>query len=216
MAKNSEDVNKLTAEITENLFDNVVLSTTTSIFEEVVKAFPITNAFQTVFNSYRNLQEKRRAIQFIKFVEECERHQAGQILKVYKSKSNLEMGMEIMNAIEDSYLEIHAQMIARVAILYDVKQIDRSNFLKYAHIIPKLSSYLLEQIEDTYKKHIYRVKNPNNGFQHNEILEVSHELQNYGFIVITPGLSGGHSVKGTDELKFFYENIYKNKHDKKD
>lgn len=216
MDKNSEEMNKLTAEITENLFDNVVLATTTSIFEEVVKAFPVTNAFSALFSSYQNMKQKRRATQFIKFVEECEKHQAGQILKVYKNKNNLEMGMEILNALEDSYLEIHAQMIARVAILYDSKQLDRSKFLKYAHIIPKLSSYLLEQIEICYNTYqVVKAEVKGKRALGDKVSKaLTPELANWGLLESITTIGDGFRYSGTDELDYFYEYIYKNKYDK--
>lgn len=35
-------------------------------------------------------------------------------------------------------------MLARLALLYDAKEINRETFLRYAHIIPQFTSFLLE------------------------------------------------------------------------
>ncbi|HAB43168.1 MAG TPA: hypothetical protein DCE70_06390, partial [Acinetobacter sp.] len=53
-------------------------------------------------------------------------------------------------ALGKTYLVHQSKMLARLALLYDVNEINRANFLRYAHIIPHFTSFLLEGLEKAY------------------------------------------------------------------
>ncbi|MGR3979033.1 hypothetical protein FW754_15480 [Acinetobacter sp. 1207_04] len=203
--------NEILGTTAENLGKSVYLSVTDSVLEEIAKAIPIVSVLKAGCSAYQNIGVKRREAQFFIFVEECERIEEGAILKIYKDKNNIEMGMEILNAIEESYLKLHAKMIAKLAILYDKKRIERIKFLKYIHIIPKLTSYLLEQIKDSYDQYqIVKTEfqgKKSLGAERSKLL--SYELVSLGFLEATSVMGGGFHYSGTEDLDFFYENIYK-------
>lgn len=202
----------IVAETAENIFDNAVQVTASTLVEEIVKAIPVTNAVKSIYNGIRSIQETRRATQFLIFVQECEDHSTGDILKIFRNKNNLEMGMEILNALEISYLEKHAQMIARATILYDAKELDRPNFLKYIHIIPKLTSYLLSQVEECYLRNISEKTEFRHGIAGVTDEDLTLELETYGFVNIITHPLGGKEYQATDSLNFLYEKIFQNSH----
>ncbi|WEV50101.1 hypothetical protein OZX61_11935 (plasmid) [Acinetobacter sp. ESL0695] len=117
----------ITSEASENLVKNVLLNTTENILEEIIKAFPIVSSLKGIYQGFTQYQLNKRAQQFLYFVEECENKNSGNILKIFKDKNNIEIGMEIINALDTSYLVNHAQMLAKVTLLYDTKEISREN-----------------------------------------------------------------------------------------
>ncbi|MBD8010252.1 hypothetical protein [Acinetobacter pecorum] len=214
MKRNDTNANLILAETVENGFDNVVLEVAETALEEIIKAFPITNAVKGIYNCVISYQENQRSFKFIQFVEECELHKPGQIFKIFKDKSNIEMGGEILNALEKSYLPKHSQMIARASILYDSKQLDRRKFLKYSHIIPKLTSYLLTQISTSYHLHLERKNNEDYRIFNNDLDGAGQELASYGFLQTIQTMGSGDFYKGNEELEYFYQHIYNNKYGK--
>ncbi len=199
----------ITSEVTENLVDNILLNTTENALEEVIKAFPIVGALKGLYQGFTQYQLNKRAQQFLYFIEECESRDPGDILKIFKDKSNVEMGMEIINALDTSYLVNHAQMLARVTLLYDTEEISREKFLEYVHVIPRLTSHLLTQIKYCYEQQLLLIaaNKSDDGFGGGDF-----ELVGYKFLSPVPLASGGFRYKGTTHLKFFYENIYQNSH----
>ncbi|MEG0619493.1 MAG: hypothetical protein RR557_09370 [Bacilli bacterium] len=198
---------------TENLIDNTLLSTADSVLEEFIKAFPFVSAFKGVYQGFYQYQLSKRTQQFLYYIDACELESPKKINEIFKDKSNLEMGMEIMNAIELSYLEKHARMIARATILYDAKEISRSEFLKYMHIIPKLTSYLLDQIKECYERNKLELTNPRHGLKDATDEDLTLELESYGFVQIITHPFGGKEYKATGFLLNFYENIFQSEHD---
>lgn len=83
----------------------------------------------------------------MEFVKEGENLEPGSLLKIFKDQNNLEIGGELLNALDKTYLVHQSKMLARLALLYDVKEINRENFLRYAHIIPQLTSFLLKGLD---------------------------------------------------------------------
>lgn len=214
--KNDINTKLIVAETLENTFDNAVADMATTVLDEAVKGFPIVNAVRGIFNGYQNYQTVKRANQLLVFVNEYEQYQAGQILTIFKDQKNFEMGQEVLNALEHSYINLHAQMIARITILYDTKQLKRNRFLKYAHIIPKLSSYLLTNLQAGYHLHVERKNNENYRIFNNELDGAGEELTSYGFFRAVATMGGGDFYEGIEELEFFCEHIMNNKHGKKD
>ncbi len=205
----SNQILGITSEVGENLVDNVLLNTTENALEEVIKAFPIVNALKGIYHGFTQYQLNKRAQQFLYFVEECENREPGDILKIFKDKNNIEMGMEIINALDTSYLVNHAQMLARVTLLYDTKEISKENFLEYVHVIPRLTSHLLTQIKYCYEQYLLLIAahKADYGFDGGDF-----ELVGYKFLCPIPLASGGFRYTGTPQLKFFYEKIYQSSH----
>lgn len=214
--KNDINTKLIVAETLENTFDNTVAEITTTVLDEAVKGFPIVNAVRGIFNGYQNYQIAKRANQLLVFVNECEQYQAGQILKIFKDQKKFEMGQEVLNALESSYINLHAQMIARITILYDATQLKRNRFLRYAHIIPKLSSYLLTNLQAGYHLHIKRKNNEDYRIFNDELDGAGEELTSYGFFVAVATMGNGDFYQGIEELEYFFEYIMNNKHSKKD
>ena len=88
MKQKFSNTTSLLAETAENIFDNTVQVTASILVEEIVKAIPVTNAVKSIYNGIRSIQETRRATQFLIFVQECENHSAGDILKIFQNKNN--------------------------------------------------------------------------------------------------------------------------------
>ncbi|WP_286714020.1 hypothetical protein [Acinetobacter sp. UBA2581] len=134
----------------ENYFDNAVLETTDTIFQEIVKAFPVASSGLTIYQAFRNYNEKQKLKDILEFIKEGESLASGTLLKIFKDQNNLEIGSQLLNALDKTYLVHQSKMLARLALLYDVKEINRANFLRYAHIIPHFTSFLLEGLEKAY------------------------------------------------------------------
>ncbi|USP41023.1 hypothetical protein [Acinetobacter sp. XS-4] len=199
-------------ETVENIFDNTVMAVAETALGEAIKAFPIVNVLKGVHGARISYREQQRANLFLEFVQEVEQNHTGQVLRIFQGQNNIEMGGEILNALENSYLAIQSQMIARVVILYDVKQIDRKKFLKYSHIIPKLSSFLLEQISTCFSLHLERQNDEDYRIFNSDCDGAGQELTSYGFLNAMTTAGGGDVYQGTEELEFFYEYILNNRH----
>lgn len=201
----------ITSEASENLVKNVLLNTTENILEDIIKALPMVNSLKGIYQGFTQYQLNKRAQQFLYFVEECENKNSGNILKIFKDKNNIEMGMEIINALDTSYLVNHAQMLARVTLLYDAKEISREKFLEYIHVIPRLTSHLLTQIKYCYEQQLLLIaaNKLDDGF-----VGGNFELVGYKFLSPVPLASNGFKYTGTTHLIFFYEKIYQNSNGK--
>ncbi|WP_228277922.1 hypothetical protein [Acinetobacter indicus] len=138
------------AETTENYFDNTVLETTDTIFQEILKAFPLASSGIAIYRLFRSYNEKQKLKNILEFIKEGENLEPRSLLKIFKDQNNLEIGCELLNALDKTYLVHQSKMLARLALLYDVKEINRENFLRYAHIIPQLTSFLLEGLDKAY------------------------------------------------------------------
>jgi hypothetical protein len=131
------------AETAENYFDNNVLETTNTIFQEILKAFPITSSGIAIYRVFRSYSEKQKLQNILEFIKEGENLEPGRVLKIFKDQNNLEIGGELLNALDKTYLVHQSKMLARAALLYDIGEINRLKFLRYAHIIPKFTSFYL-------------------------------------------------------------------------
>ena len=189
----------------ENLIDNILLDTTDNVLNEFIKAFPIVSAMSGIYKGFTQYQLNKRAQQFVGFIKECENNNSGDILRIFKDKNNFEMGLEVINALDTSYLENHAKMIAKVTLLYDGKIISREQFLEYVHIIPRLTSHLLTKIKYCYDQQLILIAS---GKTIDGFIGGDFELVGYKFLSPVPLASGGFRYTGTTNLKFFYENIY--------
>ena len=134
----------------ENIIDNTILSTTNNILEEFVKALPVGSLLTSGLDVFKNYQTRKKIQQILYFVEEAQNLQAGKIFEIFSKQDNLEIGSELLNALDKTYLILQSQMLARAAILYDANEIGQTQFLRYAHIIPKFTSFLLKQLEHCY------------------------------------------------------------------
>lgn len=203
---------------TENLVDNILLASTNGILEEIAKAIPVAGIAVGLLGGYKKYRYNKQASQILNFVQEGETLKAGTLLNIFKNPNNLEMGMEILNSLDQCYLQIQSQMMARLALLYDVNEITRDKFLKYSHIIPKLSSHLLIQLEKCYQFHLERKHLEDYKYRifSSECDGAAIELTSYSFLIAHATAGGGDFYQATDELIFFYTHIYKNKHDRQE
>lgn len=208
-------MNKLShiAETAENYFDATVLETTDTIFQEIIKAIPVASSSIAIYKIFRSFNEKQKLKNILEFIQEGENLAAGSLLKIFRNQNNLEIGSELLHALDKTYLIHQSKMLARLALLYDLNEIDRLKFLRYAHIIPQFTSFLLEGLEKAYlsfennkSKKDYHLKNDECNFS-------ASELEKFGFLYVVATFGSGNNYGRSKDLKFFYENIYKNRHD---
>lgn len=202
------------AETAENYFDNVVLETTDTIFQEIIKAFPIASSGLAIYKSFRSYNEKLKLKNILEFIKEGESLASGSLLKIFKNQNNLEIGSELLNALDKTYLIHQSKMLARLALLYDSKEIDRPQFLRYAHIIPQFTSYLLEGLEKSYLLFEENKLNKNFHLKNDQCNFTASELEKFGFLYVVATFGSGNNYGRNKDLNFFYESIYKNKHGK--
>mgnify|MGYP003611818673 CR=1 FL=1 len=202
------------AETAENYFDNSLLEITDTIFEEILKAIPLASSGLAIYNVFKSYTERQKLKNILEFIKEGEKLKSGTLFKIFSKQNNLEIGSELLNALDKTYLVLQFQMLARIAILYDVKKIDHSKFLRYAHIIPKFTSFLLTQLELCYRLHNERKNDDDYRIFNHECNGSGQELESLGLVTSIATAGGGDFYNGNDELIYFYENIYKNKHDR--
>ena len=198
----------------ENYFDNTVLETTDTIFQEILKAFPIASSGLAIYKVFRNYNEKQKLKNILEFIKEGEKLASGTLLKIFKNQNNLEIGGELLNALDKVYLIHQSKMLARLALLYDAKEINRENFLRYTHIIPQFTSFLLEGLEKAYLSFEMNKSKKDYYLTNNECNFSASELEKFGFLYVVATFGSGNNYGREKDLIFFYEHIYKNKHDK--
>jgi hypothetical protein len=198
----------------ENYFDNEVLETTDTIFQEILKAFPIASAGIAIYKVFRSYNEKQKLRNILEFIKEGETLEPGTLLEIFKDQNNLEIGGELLNALDKSYLVHQSKMLARLALLYDLKQVNKDNFLRYTHIIPYLTSFLLEGLEKAYIAFENNKSNKNYHLKNEECNFSASELERFGFLYVVATFGSGNNYGRSKDLIFFYENIYKNKYNK--
>ncbi|WP_168414943.1 hypothetical protein [Acinetobacter indicus] len=202
------------AETTENYFDNTVLETTDTIFQEILKAFPLASSGIAIYRLFRSYNEKQKLKNILEFIKEGENLEPGSLLRIFKDQNNLEIGCELLNALDKTYLVHQSKMLARLALLYDVKEINRENFLRYAHIIPQLTSFLLEGLDKAYTLSEKNKTNKNYHLKNEECNFSLSELERFGFLYVVATYGSGNHYGRSKDLVFFYENIYQNKYRK--
>ena len=198
----------------ENYFDNTVLETTDTIFQEILKAFPIASSGLAIYKVFRSYNEKQKLKNILEFIKEGEKLASGTLLKIFKNQNNLEIGGELLNALDKVYLIHQSKMLARLALLYDAKEINRETFLRYAHIIPQFTSFLLEGLEKAYLSFEMNKSKKDYHLKNNECNFSASELEKFGFLYVVATFGSGNNYGREKDLIFFYEHIYKNKHDK--
>lgn len=77
------------AETTENYFDNTVLETTDTIFQEILKAFPLASSGIAIYRLFRSYNEKQKLKNILEFIKEGENLEPGSLLKIFKDQNNL-------------------------------------------------------------------------------------------------------------------------------
>ena len=148
--------------------------------------------------------------QLLAFIEEAENINVGFIEKFFKDKDNLELSIEILGILDQTYLEKQAKMIGRASVLFKNLSISKQIFDKYTYIITRINSHLIYLIEEIYTietnrddpEFEYDIKNPN------------MELVNFGFLIevqsqLYPGSTQISQFKKTSDFYYFYENIFK-------
>ena len=205
LKKNTVDI---LGQTTENIVDNNIDIVANSILNELLAAVPVVSILTSGYQVFNEYQIAKRAKHFLEFISACESKSPQKVSEIFKNKSNLEMGMEIMNALDTSYLVIHAKMIATTALLYESEKIQRDKFLKYIHIIPKLTSYLLNQIEICYERNVSEITQLGYGIKGVSDDDLTIELELYGFVTIFTHVFVDKQYRATDDLIYFYEYIF--------
>src|SRR5690606_36689140 len=84
----------------EKYFDNTVLETTDTIFQEILKAFPIASSGLAIYQVFSNYNEKQKLKNILVLIKEGEKLAARSLLKFFKDQNILEIGGESFNALD--------------------------------------------------------------------------------------------------------------------
>jgi len=105
-------------------------------------------------------------------------------------------------------------LLAHLALLYDAKEINRETFLRYAHIIPQFTSFLLEGLDKAYTAFEKNKSNKSYHLKNEECNLSASELERFGFLYVVATYGSGNTYGRSKDLIFFYENVYQNKYSK--
>ena len=207
---NKNIARELALTTTENLADEIIFKTANTLLEDTIKSIPFASLITCSIESYTKFRTLKEQKQLLAFIEEAENINVGFIEKFFKNKDNLELGIEILGILDQTYLEKQAKMIGRASVLFKNLSISKQIFDKYTYIITRLNSHLIYLIEEIYTietnrddpEFEYDIKNPN------------MELVNFGFLIevpsqLYPGSTQISQFKKTSDFYYFYENIFK-------
>lgn len=203
------NIKSIITETAENIFDDQVLTDTFA--EELLKSVPLGSLIQAFCRAKKNSNEKQKLEKIIEFIKEGETLAPGTLLEIFKNQNDIETGLELLNALEKCYLVLQSKMLARSAILYDSNEINRDQFLRYAHIIPQFTSYLLEGLEKSYEAFKKNLINKNFHLKNNDCNFAASELEKLGFLSVVTSYGSGNVYSKEKDLIFFYENIFERK-----
>lgn len=207
---NKNIASELTLTATENLADEIIFKTVNTLLEDTIKSIPFASVITGSIESYTKFRILKEQKQLLAFIQEAENINIGFIEKFFKDKDNLELGLEVLGILDQTYLEKQAKMMGRATILFKSLSISKPNFDKNTYIITRLNSHLIYLIEELYTietnlddpEFKYDIKNPN------------MELVNFGFLIevpsqLYPGSTQTSQFKKTSDFYYFYENIFK-------
>ncbi|CAM2840243.1 hypothetical protein [Acinetobacter celticus] len=209
---NKNIARELTLTATENLADEIIFKTANTLLEDTIKSIPFASVITGSIESYTKFRILKEQKQLLAFIQEAENINIGFIEKFFKDKDNLELGLEVLGILDQTYLEKQAKMMGRATILFKSLSISKQKFDKYTYIITKLNNHLITIIE-----HLQTEITTNSSMSIISLPIPNMDLISFGFIQKLPNGSWFSEAQNktpfdhkiTDEYFYFYENIFK-------
>ena len=209
---NKNIARELTLTATENLADEIIFKTANTLLEDTIKSIPFASVITGSIESYTKFRILKEQKQLLAFIQEAENINIGFIEKFFKDKDNLELGLEVLGILDQTYLEKQAKMMGRATILFKSLSISKQKFDKYTYIITKLNNHLITIIE-----HLQTEITTNSSMSIISLPIPNMDLISFGFIQKLPDGSWFSEAQNktpfdhkiTDEYFYFYENIFK-------
>ena len=196
----------------KNLADEIIFKTATTLLEDTIKSIPFASLITCSIESYTKFRTLKEQKQLLAFIQEAENINIGFIEKFFKDKDNLELGLEVLGILDQTYLEKQAKIMGRATILFKSLSISKQKFDKYTYIITKLNSHLITIIENLQTE-----ITTNSSMSIISLPIPNMDLISFGFIQKLPDGSWFSEAQNktpfdhkiTDEYFYFYENVFK-------
>ena len=209
---NKNIARELTLTATENLADEIIFKTANTLLEDTIKSIPFASVITGSIESYTKFRILKEQKQLLAFIQEAENINIGFIEKFFKDKDNLELGLEVLGILDQTYLEKQAKIMGRATILFKSLSISKQKFDKYTYIITKLNSHLITIIENLQTE-----ITTNSSMSIISLPIPNMDLISFGFIQKLPDGSWFSEAENktpfdhkiTDEYFYFYENVFK-------
>ena len=209
---NKNIARELTLTATENLADEIIFKTANTLLEDTIKSIPFASVITGSIESYTKFRILKEQKQLLAFIQEAENINIGFIEKFFKDKDNLELGLEVLGILDQTYLEKQAKMMGRDTIFFKSLSISKQKFDKYTYIITKLNSHLITIIENLQTE-----ITTNSSMSIISLPIPNMDLISFGFIQKLPDGSWFSEAQNktpfdhkiTDEYFYFYENVFK-------
>ena len=209
---NKNIARELTLTATENLADEIIFKTANTLLEDTIKSIPFASVITGSIESYTKFRILKEQKQLLAFIQEAENINIGFIEKFFKDKDNLELGLEVLGILDQTYLEKQAKMMGRATIFFKSLSISKQKFDKYTYIITKLNNHLITIIE-----HLQTEITTNSSMSIISLPIPNMDLISFGFIQKLPDGSWFSEAENktpfdhkiTDEYFYFYENVFK-------
>ncbi len=209
---NKNIARELTLTATENLADEIIFKTANTLLEDTIKSIPFASVITGSIESYTKFRILKEQKQLLAFIQEAENINIGFIEKFFKDKDNLELGLEVLGILDQTYLEKQAKIMGRATILFKSLSISKQKFDKYTYIITKLNSHLITIIENLQTE-----ITTNSSMSIISLPIPNMDLISFGFIQKLPDGSWFSEAQNktpfdhkiTDEYFYFYENVFK-------
>ena len=209
---NKNIARELTLTATENLADEIIFKTANTLLEDTIKSIPFASVITGSIESYTKFRILKEQKQLLAFIQEAENINIGFIEKFFKDKDNLELGLEVLGILDQTYLEKQAKIMGRATILFKSLSISKQKFDKYTYIITKLNSHLITIIENLQTE-----ITTNSSMSIISLPIPNMALISFGFIQKLPDGSWFSEAQNktpfdhkiTDEYFYFYENVFK-------
>ena len=115
----------------KNLADEIIFKTATTLLEDTIKSIPFASLITGSIESYTKFRILKEQKQLLAFIQEAENINVRFIEKFFKDKDNLELGLEVLGILDQTYLEKQARMIGRATFLFKGLEISKQEFDKY-------------------------------------------------------------------------------------
>ena len=209
---NKNIARELTLTATENLADEIIFKTANTLLEDTIKSIPFASVITGSIESYTKFRILKEQKQLLAFIQEAENINIGFIEKFFKDKDNLELGLEVLGILDQTYLEKQAKMMGRATIFFKSLSISKQKFDKYTYIITKLNNHLITIIENLQTE-----ITTNSSMSIISLPIPNMDLISFGFIQKLPDGSWFSEAQNktpfdhkiTDEYFYFYENVFK-------
>ena len=196
----------------KNLADEIIFKTATTLLEDTIKSIPFASLITGSIESYTKFRTLKEQKQLLAFIQEAENINVRFIEKFFKDKDNLELGLEVLGILDQTYLEKQAKIMGRATILFKSLSISKQKFDKYTYIITKLNSHLITIIENLQTE-----ITTNSSMSIISLPIPNMDLISFGFIQKLPDGSWFSEAQNktpfdhkiTDEYFYFYENVFK-------